>query len=140
MMQGLSQHSLRNVEKRLILKMSEMIINEKAVTVEIKDQDADLELKLHLVGYFKRFSPRFFNKNYNLNSNLSKSGSYYFVSRDAKVTGIKKFETITTHDNYLILSLTKPLSGFLQGKNKIGYPVDAGVHRMNNYAWYIYIQ
>ncbi len=140
MMQTMVQHSVRQAEKELISELSNLHDTNGYIHILRTKGDPEAELVAHLIAYYRRFSPRFFNKKYTIYTALPKVPyqTYYTVTMHEQAGDLEKYMTINNRKDYRVLSYAKKISGMFQRNKRPYLSKDAGAHLMDSYQWIIY--
>ena len=139
LLQTIAQHSLRQAEFELINEISSLHDQGHYVYILVDNADPDAELLHHIADYYRRFSPRFHGKHYEIHTSPPKASDfpYFLVSRRKKPEYNDIYKHIKPENHYILLNYAHKLSGLFLQKKPINVK-DAGVHRINGYEWYIY--
>lgn len=139
LLQTVAQHSLRQAEAELISEVSHLHDQGNYVSILLDKNDPDIELLHHLVAYYRKFSPRFHKKSYDLHTSppTIPGHNYYLVSRRKQPDMSDLHAHITPRRTYVVLDYAQKVSRLFQLKNPFAAK-DAGVHRISRYEWYIY--
>ncbi len=139
LLQSVAQHSLRQAESELITEISDLHDANHYVYIRLDKKDPDVELLYHLVDYYRRFAPRFYDKQYVIHTSAPETTNqaYFIISRRKLPDGMEVYKHIQPSYDYPILDYTYKLSSLFQGK-KPRQAKDAGVHILKRYEWLIY--
>ena len=139
LLQIVSQHSLRRAESELIKEISILHDEGHYVYILLDKHDPDAELLHHLIAYYRRFSPRFFDKKYKVHTSPPEKTEqpYYLVSRRRQPGNLNLHKHILPQQEYILLTYAKTISGLFQQKTPV-IAKDAGVHLLDQYEWMIY--
>ena len=139
LLQTIAQHSLRHAESKLISEISLLHDQGQYIQILKSKKDPEAELVSHLIAYYRRFSPRFYGKEYKIHTTQppDTEQSHYIVTMHKQPGNLKIHMTITGQEEYRLLSYAYNISGLLQQKRPY-LSKDAGVHLLGKYQWIIY--
>ena len=129
------QHSLRNVDSRLIHEIFRLADRGEYVLID----DTGDEMETKLLEDVPRYSNYFHHRNRRVHRDKPEAGrEYFFVTRKrlSSVVG-DSLMTIVPQSSYRLLQYASKIAVLLQGKPAF-LERDAGVHSPHQYQWTVY--
>jgi hypothetical protein len=142
LMQYATQHYTRNVEKKMLDRVTERIRSGDKFVIHYDSSTPEIEMMAHSQIYFTRFLPHYFGINIPIQTEPSKEmqGRYYTIARHPSNTE-GCLDEIIKHDwhfCYWWLYGSSIVSGMLQDRSMDPFVVTDWVSVMGKYRWYIY--
>jgi hypothetical protein len=131
------QHNIRQVEKRMLDRVTERILAGDSFAIYYDSSTAEIELMAHSQIYFTRFLPNYFGRHIPIQTTPPKEQKrvYYTIGPNPLDKNACLDEVISPDWDYRWLRWSSFITGALQ-RNSL--PPSPEVDYMRNYRWYIY--
>lgn len=142
LMQYAIQHNARNVEKKMLDRVTERIRSGDKFIIHYDSSTPEIEMMAHSQIYFTRFLPHYFGIHIPIQTEPSKEmqGEYFTIAPHPPITEGCLDEIIKPDRHYCYWWLygSSIVSGMLQGRSMAPFVATDWGGVMEKYRWYIY--